>query len=133
MEAGDTVGHVQRGHRNRDGPGATITETVPSGAGNDRLPIAGLTAPAGVATGSDAYILADNTNASFSSSTIGVGRGCHGDGRGRLQRKFGSNIAAGTGVLVFTPDQRCRTLRATPPRAASRRQPPSGSSEGQGF
>jgi hypothetical protein len=87
------------------GPSTTITETDPSGAGNDRLTIGGLTAVAGLATGSNAYILTDNTSASFSSSTISTsGAIITATVAGTCSGTCGVNITAGIGALVFTPD-----------------------------
>ncbi len=87
------------------GPSAPITETDPSGAGSDRLTIAGLTAAAGVVTGSNAYILTDNTSASFSSSTISKsGALVTATVAGTCSGTCAVNITAGIGALVFTPD-----------------------------
>ncbi len=87
------------------GPSAPITETDPSGAGSDRLTIAGLTPAAGVVTGSNAYILTDNTSASFSSSTISKsGALVTATVAGTCSGTCAVNITAGIGALVFTPD-----------------------------
>ena len=106
MEAGDAFAVTfSEAIATAIGPSATITETDPSGAGNDRLTITGLTAPAGLATGSNSYILADNTSASFSSSTIGKsGAVITATVAGACTGSCSLNITAGTGVLVFTPD-----------------------------
>ncbi len=87
------------------GPSTTITETDPSGAGNDKLTITGLTAAAGVATGSNAYILTDNTSAAFASSTISKsGAVITATVAGACSGTCDANITAGIGALVFTPD-----------------------------
>jgi hypothetical protein len=87
------------------GPATTITEADPTGSGKDTLTITGLTATAGISTGSNAYIQANNTSASFASSglakagaviTATVGGACSGT--------CGTNLTAGSGALVFTPD-----------------------------
>jgi hypothetical protein len=86
-------------------PTTTITETDPSVAGNDRLTIGGLTAVAGVATGSNLYILTDNTSAAFSSSTMSSsGAVVTATVAGTCAGTCGVNITAGIGALVFTPD-----------------------------
>src|SRR5207253_889336 len=62
MEAGDTFAVTfSENIASAVGPGAGVTETDPSGAGSDRLTIDGLTAVAGVSTGSNLYIVTDNT------------------------------------------------------------------------
>ena len=87
------------------GPSTMITETDPSGVGNDKLTITGLTAAAGVATGSNAYILTDNTNAAFASSTVSKsGAVITATIAGTCSGTCGANITAGNGALVFTPD-----------------------------
>ena len=106
MEAGDTfVVTFSEPIATAIGPTATITETDPSGAGNDRLTIDGLTAPAGVVTGSNLYIATDNTSASFSSGTISKsGAVITATVAGICSGTCGVNLTAGIGVLVFTPD-----------------------------
>jgi len=87
------------------GPGAAITETDPGGPGNDRLTIAGLTAGAGVVTGSDLYVATNNTSAAFSSSTMSTaGAVITATVAGSCSGTCGANITAGSGALVFTPD-----------------------------
>ena len=90
MEAGDTfVVTFSEAIATAVGPGATITETDPSGAGNDRLTIPGLTAAAGVVTGSNLYIATDNTSrVVLLEHDQQVGCGDHRDGRGRLLRNL---------------------------------------------
>jgi hypothetical protein len=106
MEVGDTfVVTFSEAIATAIGPSATITETDPSGAGNDRLTIAGLTAAAGVVIGSNAYIVTDNTSASFSSSTISKsGAVITATVAGACAGSCGVNITAGMGALDFTPD-----------------------------
>ncbi len=112
------------------GPGGAITQTDPIGAGNDRLTIAGLTAVAGLATGSNLYILADNTSATFSSSTVNAtGAVVTATVAGACSGTCGANIAAGVGALVFTPDPALQDAPATPRRAASPRHPSSSCSD----
>ena len=58
-----------------------------------------------VVTGSNTYILTDNTNASFSSSTISTsGAVITTTVAGICSGTCGANIAAGIGALVYTPD-----------------------------
>jgi hypothetical protein len=106
IEAGDTfVVTFSEPIATAVGPAATITETDPSVAGNDRLTIAGLTAAAGVVTGSNLYILTDNTSASFSSSTISKsGAVITATVAGVCSGTCGVNITAAIGAPVFTPD-----------------------------
>ncbi len=106
IEAGDTfIVTFSEPIATAIGPTATITETDPSGAGNDRLTIAGLTAPAGIVTGSNAYIATDNTSAAFSSSTLSkLGAVITATVAGACSGTCGANITAGTGALAFTPD-----------------------------
>ena len=106
MEAGDTVAVTfSETIATAVGPGTTVTETDPSGTGNDRLTVAGLTAVAGVATGSNVYILTDNTSAAFSSSTMSKsGAVITATVAGTCSGTCAVNITAGVGPLVFTPD-----------------------------
>lgn len=86
------------------GPGAAITETDPS-VGNDQLTISGLTAVAGVVTGSNLYIATDGTSAAFSSSTMSKASAViTATVAGSCSGTCGANITAGSGALVFTPD-----------------------------
>lgn len=111
------------------GPGGAITQADPIGAGNDRLTIAGLTAVAGLATGSNLYILADNTSATFSSSTVNAtGAVVTVTVAGACSGTCGANIAAGVGALVFTPDPALHAAGNTA-AAASPRHPSSSCSD----
>ena len=83
----------------------TITETDPSGGGSDRLTVTGLTAIAGVSTGSNLYVTTDTTSASFASSAIGLASATiTATVSGACAGACGANLAAGIGALVFTPD-----------------------------
>jgi hypothetical protein len=106
MEVGDTVTvSFSETIASVVGPGTAITETDPSGAGNDRLTVAGLTAVAGVATGSNLYVVTDNTSASFASSSMGsFGAAVTATVAGACTGTCVANLAAGIGALVFTPD-----------------------------
>ena len=106
MEAGDTVTVTfSETIATAAGPGTTITETDPTGSGNDRLTVAGLTAVGGVATGSNVYVVTDNTSASFASSTLSkVGAAVTATVAGACSGTCAANLAAGIGALVFTPD-----------------------------
>ena len=115
------------------GPGTTVSETDPTGSGNDRLTVAGLTAVAGVATGSNAYVVTDNTSASFASSTLSkvgatvtatVAGACSGEPARRTSQ-------AGIGARCSRPTRHWRMPPATPQRAASRRLRRSACSETQ--
>ena len=106
MEAGDTVTVTfSETIATAAGPGTTITETDPTGSGNDRLTVGGLTAVGGVATGSNVYVVTDNTSASFASSTLSkVGAAVTATVAGACSGTCAANLAAGIGALVFTPD-----------------------------
>ncbi len=87
----------------------TITESDPTGSGSDRLTVTGLTAVAGVSTGSNLYITTDNTSASFASSAIGLaGAVVSATVSGGCTGTCGVNIGVGIGALVFTPDPTLR-------------------------
>ena len=132
LEAGDTfVVTFSEPIATGLGPTTTISETDPVGSGNDRLTIAGLTAPAGVATGSNAYILTDNTTASFAASTIStLGPVVTATVAGTCAGNCAANVTSGLGASYSHRTQPCRMPRATPPRAVSQLQAPSGFSEG---
>ncbi len=106
MEVGDTVTVTfSEAIATAVGPGTTITETDPNGGGNDTLTVAGLTAVAGVSTGSNLYIAANNTSASFAGSGLsGLGAAITATVAGACTGTCGANITAGIGALVFTPD-----------------------------
>ncbi len=106
MEAGDVFAVTfSEAIASPVGPTTTITETDPSGGGNDTLTIAGLTAVAGVVTGSNLYIATDDTSASFSSSTLSAaGAVITATVSGSCSGVCGVEITAGMGALVFTPD-----------------------------
>jgi hypothetical protein len=83
----------------------TVTETDPTGGGSDRLTITGLTAVASVSTGSNLYVVTDNTSASFASSAIGLaGAIITATVSGSCTGTCGANLGVGIGALVFTPD-----------------------------
>jgi hypothetical protein len=83
----------------------TVTESDPTGGGSDRLTVTGLTAVAGVSTGSNLYVVTDNTSASFASSAIGLaGATVTATVSGSCTGTCGANLGAGIGALVFTPD-----------------------------
>ncbi len=106
MEAGDLL-HVtfSESLAALGSTSTTVTETDPPGSGNDRLTVAGLTAVAGVATGSNGYVVTNNTSASFASSAIGLaGAVVTATVAGSCTDTCGANLAAGIGALVFTPD-----------------------------
>ena len=105
MEVGDTVTVTfSEMIASAVGPGAAITETDPI-SGNDRLTVAGLTAVAGVVTGSNAYVVTDNTSAAFASSSLSkVGAAVTATAAGACTGTCVANLAAGIGALVFTPD-----------------------------
>ena len=105
MEAGDEFAVTFSEAIATVGPNTAITETDPSGPGNDTLTIAGLTAVAGVSTGSNLYIATDGTNASFSSSTMSsAGAVITATVSGLCSGACGVEITAGIGALVFMPD-----------------------------
>ena len=83
----------------------TVTESDPTGSGSDRLTVTGLTAVAGVSTGSNLYVVTDNTSASFVSSAIGLaGAIVTATVSGSCTGTCGANLGVGIGALVFTPD-----------------------------
>ena len=106
MEVGDTLTVTfSETIASAVGPGTAITETDPTGTGNDRLAIAGLTAVAGVVTGSNLYVVTDNTSAAFASSSLSsVGAAVTARVAGACTGTCVANLAAGVSALVFTPD-----------------------------
>ena len=85
-------------------PGTTtITETDPTGGGNDTLTITSLTNGAR-ALGANNYVNANNTSASFASSTLGVaGATVTATVAGACTGTCGANLTAGQGAFVFAP------------------------------
>jgi len=85
-------------------PGTTsITETDPTGGGNDTLTITGLTNGAR-ALGANSYINTNNTSAAFASSTLGVaGATVTATVAGACTGTCGANIRAGQGAFAFAP------------------------------
>ena len=97
--------HLQRTHRNRDWTQHDDHRDGPERGRQRQADDHGLTAAAGVATGSNAYILTDNTSAAFASSTISKsGAVITATVAGACSGTCGANITAGIGALVFTPD-----------------------------
>jgi hypothetical protein len=106
MEAGDVLQVTFSEPLAALGSASTsITEADPSGSGSDRLTVTGLTAVAGVSTGSNLYVLADNSSASFDSSALGLtGAVVTATVSGSCTGTCVANLGAGIGALVFTPD-----------------------------
>ena len=110
MEAGDILQVTFSEQLAALGSAVTaITESDPTGSGSDRLTVTGLTAVAGVSTGSNLYITTDNTTASFASSAIGLaGAVMSATVSGGCTGTCGVNLGIGVGALVFTPDPTLR-------------------------
>ncbi len=85
-------------------PGTTtITETDPTGGGNDTLTITSLTNGAR-ALGANNYVNVNNTSASFGASTLGVaGATVTATVAGACTGTCGANLTAGQGAFVFAP------------------------------
>jgi hypothetical protein len=79
----------------------TITETDPSGGGNDTLTITSLT-NAARSLGANTYVATDNTSAAFASSTLSLaGATVTATVAGACTGTCGANLTAGQGALAF--------------------------------
>ncbi len=85
-------------------PGSTtITETDPTGGGNDTLTITSFTNGAR-RLGANTYISSNNTSAAFASSTLSVsGANITATVAGACTGTCGANITAGQGAFAFAP------------------------------